>query len=397
MVLEIRAPTPDEWPAVCAADARGFGVSYTADDIDDRLRVHDITRFRCAYDDDRIVGVAASYAMDVSLPGGAIVKMGGVTWVSTAVTHRRQGLMRRVVGAVHDDIDERGEPVAALYAAEGGIYDHLDYGIATRTRFTSIDPRRARLRADVRVDPNPVRFLEGEEIVPTISALWDRAQTRRAGEAGRDLEVQQYLFDDRAKPHGSQSGAYYLGHEDGYAVYRAEERWSDGHANTEVWLIELVALTPEAHVALWQTLLSMDLVGDIRARCIALDDPLPYLLENPRVLRTRELNDGVWVNVRDIPTAFGARTYRSTDCIVVEVDGTRWAVEGGPDGGSCRAVDATPDLVTTHGPFSALLYGGVLPSALVAGRRMLARNPDVLARADIFFTTSLLPHCQEIF
>jgi predicted acetyltransferase len=397
MPLEIRAPTLDEWPAVCAVDARGFGVSYTADDIVDRLRLHDITRFRCAFDDDRIVALAASYAMDVSLPGGAVVPMGGVTWVSTSVTHRRQGVMRRVVGAVHDDIDARGEPVAALYAAEGGIYDHLDYGTATRTRFTSIDPRRARLRADVCVHPNPVRYLEGEEILPTISALWDRFRTLRAGESGRDLEVQQYLIDDRAKPQGAQSGAFYLGHEDGYAAYRAEERWSDGHPNTEVYLIELVALTTEAHAALWQTLLSLDLVGEIRSRCMPIDDPLPYLLENPRLLRTRELNDGVWVNVRDVPTAFSARTYRSTDCIVVEVGGTRWAIEGGPDGGSCRAVDATPDLVSSHGPFSALLYGGVLPSALVAGGRMRARNADVLARADVFFTTSLAPHSQEIF
>jgi len=397
MPLEIRAPTLDEWPAVCAVDARSFGVSYTPDDIEDRLKLHDVGRFRVAFDDDRIVGMAASYAMDVSLPGGAVVKMGGVTWVSTAVTHRRQGLMRRIVGAVHDDIDARGEPIASLYAAEGGIYEHLDYGVATKTRFTTIDPRTAKLREEFCVRPNPVRFLEGEEIVPTISALWDRFRTIRAGEGGRDLEVQEYLVNDRAKTQGAQSGAYYLGHEDGYAAYRAEERWNDGHPNTSVYLIELVALTPEAHAALWQTLLEMDLVGEIRARCIPIDDPLPYLLENPRSLRTRELNDGVWVNVRDIPASFGARTYRTLDCIVVEVGTKRWAIEGGPDGGTCREVDSRPDLVTTHGPFSALLYGGVLPSALVAGRRMTARNADVLGRADLFFTTSLAPHCQEIF
>ena len=53
------------------------------------------------------------------------------------------------------------------------------------------------------------------------------------------------------------------------------------------------------------------------------------------------------------------------------------------------------DLVTTHAWFSSLLYGGVLPSALVAGRRMTARDADVLARADLFFTTSLAPHCQD--
>src|SRR5436190_19142094 len=100
--------------------------------------MHDIGRFRIAVDRGQIVGAAASYAMDVGLPGGAIVPMGGVTWVSTAATHRRQGVMRRVVEAVHDDIDARGEPVATLSAAEGSIYEHLRYGIATQVRVTSL-------------------------------------------------------------------------------------------------------------------------------------------------------------------------------------------------------------------------------------------------------------------
>lgn len=395
MALEIRTPKLDEWTAVCLADARAFGSSYTPQDIEDRLKMHDIERFRVAFDDGQIVSVAASYAMDVSLPGGAIVPMGGVTWVSTAATHRRQGLMRRVVGAVHDDIDARGEPIASLYAAEGGIYEHLGYGIATKAAVNSIDPRLTRMRDEYRVAPGSVRYLEGDDVVPTLTRIWDRHQTRRAGETGRSLAVQQYLYDDRKKPWASMGPAAYLGHRDGYAAYRMEERWNDGQPAHILHLAELVALTPDAHAALWLTLLGVDLVGEIRSRNIAIDDPLPFLLENQRGLRTCEVNDGVWINVRDIPRSFGARTYRTTDRIVVEVDGNRWAVDGGPDGGTCKSVRTRPDLVTSHAWFSALLYGGVLPSALVGGRRMTARNADVLTRADMFFTTSLAPHCQE--
>src|SRR5436190_10593829 len=134
--------------------------------------MHDIGRFRIAVDRGQIVGAAASYAMDVGLPGGAIVPMGGVTWVSTAATHRRQGLMRRVVGAVHDDIDARGEPVATLYAAEGGIYEHVDYGISTRVVVNSIDPRLTRMRDEYRTAPGAVRYVDvaGDEVVPIVSA-----------------------------------------------------------------------------------------------------------------------------------------------------------------------------------------------------------------------------------
>jgi predicted acetyltransferase len=333
--------------------------------------------------------------MEVTVPGGATVPMGGVTWVSTAATHRRQGLMRRVLGAVHDDIDARGEPVATLLASDSGIYEHVEYGIATRVAFNVVNPRLTRMRDEYRTAPGSVQYLEGDEIVPAVSAIWDRFRRLRAGECGRTPEAQAFLFDLRNKPMGSQTPAHYLGHRDGFAVYRMENHWNDGHPAHVLHLVELAALTPDAHAALWQTLLGIDLVGEIRSFNIAPDDPLPFLLENPRALRTREVNDGVWVNVRNIPTCFGARTYRTTDRIVVESDGKRWAIEGGPEGASCTAVKTRADLVTTHAWFSSLLYGGVLPSALVAGRRMTPRDADVLARADLFFTTSLAPHCQE--
>ena len=196
-------------------------------------------------------------------------------------------------------------------------------------------------------------------------------------------------------PSGTQSPAAYLVHADGYAAYRIEQRWNDGHPAHRLHLLELISATIEAHAALWQTVLSIDLVATIAAHCLPLDDPLAYLLENPRVLRTTELNDGVWVNVRDISTAFSARTYRTAERIVVESDGRRWAIDGGPDGGSCTSARTKPDLVTNHAGLSSLLYGGVLPSGLVNGRRMIARSAEVLARADVFFTTSLLPHCQD--
>jgi predicted acetyltransferase len=395
MAIEIRVPAYDEWPAVCRADGRAFGVSYSPEEVEGLRPMHELERFRVAFENGNIIGIAGSYAMEVTVPGGATVPMGGVTWVSTAATHRRQGLMRRLVGAVHDDIDARGEPVATLLASDGGIYEHVDYGIATRAIFNVINPRLTRMRDEYRTAPGSVQYLEGDEVVPAVSPIWDRFRRLRAGECGRTPEVQAFLFDVRNKPMGSQNPAHYLGHRDGFAVYRTENQWNNGHPAHVLHLVELAALTPDAHAALWQTLLGIDLVGEIRSFNIAPDDPLPFLLENPRALRTQEVNDGVWVNVRDIPSCFSARTYRTTDRIVVEVDGRRWAIEGGPDGASCTAVKTRADLVTTHAWLSSLLYGGVLPSALVAGRRMTARDADVLARADLFFTTSLAPHCQE--
>ena len=47
----------------------------------------------------------------------------------------------------------------------------------------------------------------------------------------------------------------------------------------------------------------------ITSRQVPIDDPLPYLLTNPRALETTTLNDGVWANVRDVKACFAERTY----------------------------------------------------------------------------------------
>lgn len=379
---------------ICHADGRAFGNAYTAEEIDQIRPMHDLSRFRVAFDDGEVVAVAGSYALDVTLPGGTTMPMGGVTWVSTAATHRRRGLMRQVVEAVHDDIDARGEPVASLGASEGGIYEHLDYGIATRQRVTSIDAQAARMRADHLASSAPVRYVDGDEVVPLVAEIWDRFRRLRSGEVDRSLQDHEFAFTMRLKERDGMSPAFYLAHPDGVAAYRIRAEWNNGRPRHAMELIEFSAVTPQAHSALWQTLLGVDLVGEITSRILPVDDPLPFLLENQRLVRTVELNDGVWVNVRDVKIAFGSRTYRTDDRLVVEVDGKRWAIEGGPDGAACRAVTSKADLVTSKAWFSSLLYGGIYPSSLVAGRRMTARNDDILRRADMFFTTSLAPHCQ---
>jgi predicted acetyltransferase len=195
-------------------------------------------------------------------------------------------------------------------------------------------------------------------------------------------------------PEGGFSAPVYLVHPDGYAKYATKMDWANGHPQHQLDLIEIAAVTPDAHNALWSVLLSMDLVGTIHCSRLPIDDPVPSLLVNPREVRTNGNNDGVWFNVRDVSIAFGSRCYRTEDRFVVEVDGKKWAIEGGLEGGSCRAVRTKADLVTSHPVLGALLSGGTLPSALVTQRQMTASNDDVLRRADLFFPTSLAPNCQ---
>ena len=397
MGIEIRVPSDDDWPAVCHADGRAFGFSYTEQERDERRPSTDLSRFRIACDAGEIVGIVGSYAFDVTLPGGATLPMGGVTWVSTAATHRRQGIVRLLMDALHRDIADRGEPLANLTASESSIYERFGYGIASNTRVAQISVRGVDVAEQHRQPAGAVRFMSEKEARDVVPALWDRYRLTRAGEVSRRPEIHDFILSFRARPDDGASGTFWLRHADGFASYRIADVWADGYANHELRLVELCALTPEAHAALWQTLLNVDLVATIKTRTVAEDDPLPFLLTDYRALRTTALNDGLWVKVLQPEVALATRTYATDDRLVVEItEGDApgcYAIEGGPTGSACKSVRTTPDLTMSSASLGALLYGGVRPSRLLAGRRLEARNDDALRRADLFFPMAPLPYC----
>jgi predicted acetyltransferase len=299
--------------------------------------------------------------------------------------------------ACHADIDERGEPVAMLFASEGGIYERFGYGVATRIRIIEIATAEARLRPAVVPPPGSVRFVRGDEASDHVAATWERYRRSRPGEVTHPVVWHDTVMAMRSQERDGDSPAWYLRHDDGYAIYRIKQSWGAGRPAHTLELLELVAVTPEAHVALWHVLLNIDLVASITTRQMPLDDPLPYLLTNPRVVRTTTNNDGVWVNVRDLATCFGARAYRTDDRLVVEVDSVRWAIDGSPDGASVSRVRTRPDLVAEPDAIGPLLLGGVPATALAGGRRLTARNDEALRRADAFFGWPVAPMSQTYY
>ncbi len=397
MGIELRTATPDDVASMFQADARAFGFSYTDELIQQVLPTLDLTRFHLAFDGGRIVGVIGSFGFDVTLPGGGTVPAGGVTWVSVQPTHRRQGLLRRLMDACHADIDARGEPVAMLNASEGGIYERFGYGIAATERLVTINRNGAAFRPEVVPPAGTVWPAEHDEIERDGPALWDRFRRLRAGELSRSDAWHTFLAVRRRKESDGMTEAFHLRHADGYVSYRFAQDWNEGQPQHKVELVEMVACTPDAHAALWHTVLGLDLVGVVRTRQMPLDDPLPYLLQNARVVVSSGVDDNVWVHPRNVVSSFGARTYGSDDRLVVEAAGRRWAIEGSPEGASCRPVRSRPDLVTDVAGLGVLLLGGVRPSVLAAGRRVGVRDQRTLRRADAFFLGDRLPLCQTDF
>jgi predicted acetyltransferase len=394
MPITVRTAEESDWPAICRADGRAFGFTYEPERIERTRAIRDVSRYELAFDGKEIVGIVGAYTLKVTLPGGGQLPIGAITWVSTATTHRRQGVLTRLMERTLADVDRRGEPVAMLFASESGIYERYGFGVASQNRVTTIDRRLAQIRPEFRPPGGSVRFVEGEAALSHIIAIWSKFHRRRSGEVDRDVTWHRFIFEQQLAPSGSFGPSTFIAHRDGYASYRIESHWNDGRPAHNMRIIELVANSGDAHAALWHTLLGVDLVAPISSTQVPMDDPLPYLLTDPRALQTTAVNDGIWVNVRDIAACFSSRRYGTTDALIVDVDGERWRIDGSPDAATCTKVRTRPDLTTDRASLGALLLGGVRASALAAGRRLNARSDQSLVRADAFFLTSPVPHCQ---
>jgi predicted acetyltransferase len=383
--LETRHATPEDLPAIGVADGRAFGLHYTDTDLDDFRPLFEPDRFLLATEPDGgpIVGVTGAFSFDLTLPGAAPLPTQGVTWVSCATTHRRNGVVRGLLVEQHREFAERGYAVSVLTASEGGIYGRFGYGQAGRRRAVRIDRRLASFRSDA-PDPGGVRFASPEDVRRLAPDVHRRWAARTPGAVSRDDRWWEYSLADRAEYRNGGTALFHLTHPDGYVSYRVHEE------SATCRVVDFFAATDEAHAALWRTLLGIDLVRYVSSEDCPVDDPLPWLLEDPRQVTTTELVDGLWARVLDVAAALAARRYAVEVDVVLDVSdallglGGRFRLRGGPDGASCERVTAEPDAHLAIGTLGSLLFG-VHRAQTMARAGLIAADVPVLRRLDAAF------------
>src|SRR4029077_1785570 len=121
----IRAIEAAELDDLIIADQRGFGGPPVKPDTSLSWALGELDRTRVAFDAGRMVGVSRTYSFELTMPGGAYVPAAAVSWVSVQPTHRRRGVLTRLMAAMHDDARARDEPAAILTASEGAIYSRF--------------------------------------------------------------------------------------------------------------------------------------------------------------------------------------------------------------------------------------------------------------------------------
>jgi predicted acetyltransferase len=153
------------------------------------------------------------------------------------------------------------------------------------------------------------------------------------------------------------------------------------------------ALTSEAYRALWGLLLDFDLTKRVVAARRPVDEPLRWMLTNPRALKLTRTRDNLWLRILDVPRALEARTYAATDSLVLDLFGSgRWRLDAGPDGATCTAADEPADLNLGIGELGSLYLGGVRPGELAYAGRITEHTPGAVSRLDALLRPDRQPH-----
>jgi predicted acetyltransferase len=160
----------------------------------------------------------------------------------------------------------------------------------------------------------------------------------------------------------------------------------------------------EVEAALWEHLLSVDLVTTIEAANRPVGDPVRWRLADPRRLQTEHVGDHLWVRLLDIGAALEARSYLVPDVLVLEVtdpfrpvNSGRWRLEAGPGGATCSRTEDAADVSLGVADLGAAYLGGVRPGTLARAGRVQERTPGALARLDLLLSWSVEPWCATAF
>lgn len=414
MTVEIRSLTDDDLPQYLRAYRTGFLLSPDLPDartVQVRRRQFSGDRLTGAFDGDRCVATFRSFPQEVTAVGGAPVPASAVSQVSVSATHRRQGLLSRMMSDELTAARERGDVMASLVAAEYPIYGRFGFGPATRVADWSVDVARAQLdRCESGpADGGSLRLADGAEVRRVGPPLHQRFRAVQPGAVSRTPIWWELATGAARLPERPWREPFHVVYRDaagevrGLATYTTDDTWQAMLPKITLTVRHLLAETAAAERALWRYLLSVDWVATVVGERLAPDSLLPHLLGDARAARITALADFLWLRPLDVPRMLELRRYPTAGSLVLQVHdaaglaGGRYLLDATEEGAQCTVTTREPDLSLDVGELGALYLGDHSVARLAALGRVTEERPGAVARADTLLHTPRSPWCPDVF
>ena len=363
-------------------------------------------RTLAVFDGRQVVGTAGIFSYEMTVPGGSL-PCGGVTRVGVAATHRRRGLLTAMMRSQLDEMHQRGEPLAALYASEATIYGRFGYGLATYQAEIEIQRSHGGFAKPLSASGRVV-MVDVPAAIDAFTQVWARVHPTQPGMLGLDARWWRSQLADLESHRQGFSPQYRVVYEAedkpaGFAIYRIKMEWDAAGPIGTLRLESLIAATAEAYTALWRYVLDVDLIARVSAEMRPIDEPLRFLLADSRQPKMR-VEDGIWLRLVDVQRALAGRRYAVDGRLVLRVhdafcpwnDG-HYELSGGPTNAVCEHFEGNPDLELSAADLAAVYLGGNRFRTLYEAGRIHELRRGALARADAMFATDRAPWCPSHF
>ena len=148
-----------------------------------------------------------------------------MTFIAVHPAYRRRGILTSMMRRQLDDIHDRGETVAALWASEAGIYGRYGYGRASRQAKFSIRRGEGGFVRDAPADPRlRLRVAEPDAALAELAKVYDTLLPTQPGMFSRNESWwKRVLSDPEEERHGASPLRCLLAEDDagprGYALY----------------------------------------------------------------------------------------------------------------------------------------------------------------------------------
>ncbi|MGC9974947.1 MAG: GNAT family N-acetyltransferase, partial [Gaiellaceae bacterium] len=313
MTIDIRTCTDEEFAAGLSPIWQYFSAEPGEQLISNFRRILPPDRINAAFDGKEVVGSAGSFPLQMTIPGGPI-PIAGITLVGVRPTHRRRGILSKLMKQLLEGAHERSEAIAALWVAEEPIYGRFGCGMASINGEIRIDREHTHFRRHW--DRLEAAQVSTERALERFPPVYEQVAPHSPGMLSRTRdwwEVRQ-LFDD---PHDRRGAGPLLrvlfereGEPAGYALYRHRTAFIEGRSDSTLEVREAIGIDRAATAGVWRYLFDVDLMAHVHAEYIPIDHPLFFLLAEPRRLRYRA-QDGIWIRLVDVESALWARSFAS--------------------------------------------------------------------------------------
>jgi len=358
----------------------------------------------CAFEDGKLATSYAAWPLTMRFNGEGI-PVAGITMVGTLPIYRRRGNLRKLVTTHFELLHEIGErPVAILHASLAAIYQRYGYAIISTSNSYNVEPRYLQFAF---TQPARGNFREVSE--DEFALLVDLYRCFRADKVG-------YVHRGRAMweagvlapppAGGILSKVVYeeAGEPLGYVVYtQVPQNGLGSRPNQRLAIRDLIWLTASAYQAIWNYVARMDLVSNVVWERAPSDDPLPYLLLEPRMLNISS-HDGILGRIVDVEHALSKRYYQEEGTLTFEIiddlcpwNRGRWKLEASAAGSSINRTGEEPQLMMPISTLAMLVFGQISATEAARMERLDVLDDGALSSWDRVMHTTYRPFCADNF